>query len=59
MKNERNWNDRTAKEREQIALNRSRASYNNPFAGKNATQRRRLHDGFNAMASIWQKLGMR
>lgn len=58
MKQERNWNDRTAEEREHIAINRSRASYRNPFNGKNSAQRRRLHAGFNAMASIWRKLGM-
>lgn len=51
--------DRTPQEREQIAINRSRASYHNPFNGKSSAQRSRLHAGFNAMASIWKKLGMR
>jgi hypothetical protein len=46
-------------EREQIAINRSRANYNNPFHGKNTAQRQALHGAFNAMASIWQKLGMK
>lgn len=59
MKKELNWSDRTPEEREQIAINRSRASYNNPFNGKNSAQRQRLHAGFNARASRWQKLGYR
>lgn len=59
MKNEKNWNDLTPEERDEIAINRSRASYHNPFNGKNAAQRRRLHEGFNAMATRFQKLGMR
>ena len=53
------WANRTPEEREQIAINRSRASYHNPFNGKNSKQRERLHQGFNAMASIWAKLGSR
>lgn len=44
------WSDRSPEEREQIEINRSRASYQNPFHGKNAAQRQRLHNGFNAMA---------
>lgn len=60
MKNQqKKWSDRSPEEREQIEINRSRASYSNPFTGKNQAQRNRLHSGFNAMASILQKLGMR
>lgn len=59
MSTQKNWKDMSSEEREQIAINRSRASYLNPFSGKNAAQRHRLHDGFNAMASIWQKTGSR
>lgn len=54
-----NWTDRTPEEREQIAINRSRASYHNPFNGKNRAERNRLHNGFNAMANAFQKLGSR
>lgn len=57
MKHEKNWNDRSPEQRAQIELNRSRASYLNPFSGKNKAQRQRFHAGFNAMATRWQKLG--
>lgn len=53
------WENYSPEEREAIQINRERASYNNPFHGKNRAQRHRLNNGFNAMASLAQKLGMR
>jgi hypothetical protein len=55
----RTWTHLSAEESEQIKINRERASYKNPFHGKNMRQRYALHGAFNAMASVWQKLGMR
>lgn len=59
MNDTQRWNNLSAEEREQIASNRSRASYNNPFSGKNRSQRQRLNTGFNSMATRRQKLGSR
>jgi hypothetical protein len=52
------WSDRSPEERDQIAINRERASYENPFTGKNKAQRQRLHAAFNAMAQPFTKLGI-
>lgn len=54
----RTWENHSPEERAAIQINRERASYNNPFSGKNRAQRNALHGAFNAMASISRKLGL-
>lgn len=52
------YQDRSPDDKEDIRINRERASSKNPFSGKNYIQRLRLQRAFTDMASRYQRMGL-